>query len=110
MNRQRVLVVLGFLAGCFVHRVDARKAKRANKSRELPIVEVNSWLAHRHPTARESLANGTNCLAILNVGQLRTFNWPGVWQSQAARLPHSPQVEYVLSFLALLCPCFYLPS
>lgn len=37
-----------------------------------------------------ALANGTGCLAILTCGQLRTFNWPGVWQSQAAYLPHGP--------------------
>eukprot|EP00613_Pedinella_sp_CCMP2098_P079791 CAMPEP_0171962006 /NCGR_PEP_ID=MMETSP0993-20121228/166325_1 /TAXON_ID=483369 /ORGANISM="non described non described, Strain CCMP2098" /LENGTH=84 /DNA_ID=CAMNT_0012610225 /DNA_START=1 /DNA_END=251 /DNA_ORIENTATION=+ len=75
--------------------------KKKKKARALPVAEVVPWHQRKPGNGPPPLSPGLNCLAILNVGLLRTFNWPGVWQSQAARLPHGATAGCVDHFLCI---------
>eukprot|EP00614_Pseudopedinella_elastica_P013784 CAMPEP_0172585256 /NCGR_PEP_ID=MMETSP1068-20121228/4678_1 /TAXON_ID=35684 /ORGANISM="Pseudopedinella elastica, Strain CCMP716" /LENGTH=463 /DNA_ID=CAMNT_0013379643 /DNA_START=126 /DNA_END=1518 /DNA_ORIENTATION=- len=81
------VLLIGAAEAALVSKAPGKK----KKTRPLQVVPFEPWKPAWPRLTKSNrthlpFANGTNCLGILTAGKLRTFNWPGVWQSHAAFL------------------------
>ena len=79
------VLLIGAAEAALVSKAPGKK----KKTRPLQVVPFEPWKPAWPRLAKSNrthlpFANGTNCLGILTAGKLRTFNWPGVWQSHVS--------------------------